>query len=364
MRKKIVRCLACVCLVAVLAAILVTVGKRRTGLQFVRDLGAGINIGNSLEAVGLLEKKPDASVEKYETYWDNPVITRELFEMIAARGFRTVRIPVNWGEHLDEKGNIKQEWMARVTEVVDWALEEDLYVILDMHHEKWLIPTEENEIQDTAQLCRIWRQIAENFSDRDEHLLFESMNEPRLEDSDEEWTSGTTEMQQVVNRLNAAFVETVRGAGGENKNRWLLIPAYCSQYRREALEALEIPQDDKIIVSVHAYVPYSFTLGDDEDAVWDADSAEDTARIDTIMEDFEELFLKNGIPVAITEFGCQEKDNESMRLAWVEYYTQAAEEKGIPCIWWDNGKDSAVMNREYLQWTEDALVSIMLKSYE
>lgn len=271
---------------------------------------------------------------------------------------------VSWGEHLDEEGNIKPEWMARVTQVVDWALEEDLYVILDMHHEKWLIPTEETEAQDEAQLCRIWGQIAENFKDRDEHLLFESMNEPRLEDSDEEWTSGTPEMQGVVNRLNASFVETVRGTGGENESRWLLVPAYCSQYRREALEALEIPKDDKIIVSVHAYVPYTFTLGDDEDAVWDVNSEDDTARIDVIMEDVEELFLKKRIPVVITEFGCQKKHDDAMRLAWTKYYTQKAAERGIPCIWWDDGKDTALMERDHLRWTEDELVSIMLESYE
>ena len=347
-----------VCLVAALA----TGGYYRLhrGLAFVQCLGPGINLGNSFDVTGAKKYRPEGTVTDYETFWGNPPTTRELFRMIYERGFRTVRIPVSWGEHLDNEGNIDAAWMARVTEVVDWALNEKLYVILDLHHEAWLIPTEEHEPHTTEILESLWRQIAENFKDRGEHLIFEGMNEPRLENSPEEWTSGTPELQQVVNRLNQTFVETVRAVGKENSTRFLMVPAYCSISEREALEALELPEDPRLIVAVHAYLPYHFIHDETGEVRWDVNDPEDTKKIDELMDNLDELFIKKRIPVVISEFGCHKKPTEEERLAWASYYVGSAAERGIPCLWWDNGKNSRVMDRSKLCWTEEALVDILV----
>lgn len=336
--------------------------KNREKIKTVWEMGAGINLGNSLDVIGLRERHPEAGVEEYEVYWGNPPITRQAVKSIAQRGFGTIRIPVSWGEHLDEENRIDPTFMARVTEITDWALEENLYVILDMHHEKWLIPTPEQEEMVTKKLSFVWQQIAVNFREYGDHLLFEGMNEPRLEGSETEWTGGTPELQQVVNRLNTVFVETVRNSGGENANRWLLIPAYGTSYETEALEALEVPKDDRIIVAVHAYVPYSFTLADEGSKKWDADHSEDTEQLDGIMNDLERLFLRKGIPVMITEFGCHEKEDETERMEWAVYYKKAADEKGIPCIWWDNGRDSKLVDRQSGEWQHEELVDILIEA--
>lgn len=357
MRKKIYVMLALLLLCTVTAA-----GAYNwycQGIRFVHGLGPGINLGNSLDVVRVREHKPEADITDYETFWGNPPIAKDMFDSIAQKGFRTVRIPVNWGEHLDERGKIEAEWMSRVREVVDWALDAGLYVILDTHHEAWLIPTADSEERTTEQLCSIWAQIAGQFKDYDEHLLFEGMNEPRLENSKEEWTAGTEEMQQIVNRLNQAFVSTVRETAGENKKRWLLVSAYCTSAKREALQALELPDDPHLIVSVHAYLPYQFTLADDGNDSWSEGNTADTEEIDELMEILEELFLDRKIPVVITEFGCQEKPEELQRMAWTAYYLKKAQEKGIPCLWWDNGKECGLFDRTSLIWKEE-LTEVLL----
>lgn len=332
--------------------------QRKAGMAFVRRLGAGINLGNSLDVYKLKTEKPDASPEEYETYWGNPPITGELLEEVKRAGFETVRLPVSWGEHMDEGGRVDEEWMRRVEEVVDAALDKGLYVILNTHHEKWLVPTKEKESQTEEILCVLWRQIAETFADRGEKLLFEGMNEPRVE-GEEEWTSGTGEYREVVNRLNRAFADVIRSSGGYNRKRWLLIPAYGSTRRETALSELKLPRDFRLIVSVHAYIPYAFTGGRAEDNRWDAGREEDTKEIDELMERLKRLFLKRDIPVVITEFGCHDKGNPDAVNAWAEYYTKRAAETGIPLIWWDNGGDTRLINREDYTWAQPELMEIL-----
>ena len=338
--------------------------RAEAGLRFVKNLGAGINLGNSLDVVGLMERGKNATIEEYALYWGNPPITRELMNEIAKKGFRTVRVPVSWAEHMDADGNVDPEWMTRVTQVVDWGLDAGLYVIIDLHHEKWLVPTTGEEERVTRIFCNLWEQIAVQFQDRGEKLIFEAMNEPRLEDSEEEWTAGTPEMQQVVNRMNRAFIDTVRNTGGENQSRWLIIPAYCSSSQTEALQALEIPEDEHIIVGVHAYLPYYFTLAEDGRELWSEENVEDTNEIDTLMKELEQLFVKKNIPVVITEFGCHAKPDEQQRYNWANYYLDAAGEIGVPCIWWDNGKDSQLIHREQFIWFHEELVNLLLDKQE
>lgn len=329
-------------------------------MRFVKQLGAGINLGNSLDVYNLRQYEPNADAEAFEIRWGNPPATEKLMETIRAGGFSTVRIPVSWGEHMDEEGNVDPAWMARVTQVVDYALGAGLYVILDIHHEPWLIPVQDKENEITRIFSSLWTQIAVNFSDRNDHLLFEAMNEPRLAESEIEWTSGSTELREVVNRLNAVFVKTVRETGGNNTKRWLLLPAYGTSARETALAALELPKDRRLIVAVHAYLPYRFTLDEEGTDQWSSLVYEDTKEIDQLMERLDRLFLKKNIPVVITEYGCRDRGNDETRLAWADYYTHAAGEKGIPLIWWDNGKGSRLIDRQSCIWTQPELSELLV----
>lgn len=330
-------------------------------LAAAREMGTGINIGNSLDVERVRQYIPNAGIEDFERFWGNPPITPQLIKAIRDKGFSTVRIPVSWGEHMGEDGTVDPEWMKRVEQVVSEALGEGLYVILDTHHESWLVPTPECEAESTWRLTNLWGQIAEHFANYGDRLLFEPLNEPRLKNSSLEWTAGTDEMRAVINRMYEAVVSRVRSCGGNNETRWLLLEAYGNSNMEEALRGLCLPDDPYLMVSVHAYLPYSFALAEGGTAAWDRNRPEDIREINELLNRIDTLFLQKGIPVVITEYGCNDRQNPEARKAWVSYWSEQAGKMGVPLIWWDNGKESQIIDRESLVWTQEGLVQAMME---
>lgn len=359
MRKyvKVILLLSCI----ILGLIVYRDYRRKAGIRYVESMASGINIGNTLDSTRIRHRKEGASVEYYESYWNNPLITRKLIAMIKEAGFATVRIPVSWDEHMDEEGKIDELWLDRVEEVVTYGIEEGLYVILDSHHESWLVPLPEMEEETQERLSVLWQQIAERFIDYPDQLLYEGMNEPRTIGSEGEWQGGTKEEREVVNRLNSTFVETVRHTGGNNSNRWLIVTTYGGNHSKEAIESLEIPEDNNIIVAVHPYIPYRFTQDEEGTSKWSKKNPEDREAIDELMEMLEEYYIKKDIPVIITEYGCIDKDNREDRLAWMKYYTESARSKKIGYVWWDNGKEYSIMDRENYSWRDPEFVKILTR---
>ena len=356
MRKKIILGFGGLAVVLGLAGAAFAYAERTRALRFAGQMGAGINLGNTLDSTGLREYRPDADDLEYETYWGNPRADAETFRAIKEAGFDTVRIPVTWEDHLDGAYHISDIWMARVQEVVDMALNADLYVILDLHHEEWLDLQTERAEEIEAEFVTVWEQIAACFQDYDEKLLFESMNEPRLRDSEVEWTSGTEELRDMVNDLNAAFVETVRASGGGNRKRYLLICPYAGNHETEAMQGLAVPDDGRLIVSVHMYTPYRFCQKEDGDTDWDtAETREQVARAFSVMNS---LFAERRVPVILTEFGCVDKGNTQQRLSWTGYYMEEAHRYGISCIWWDCGA-YALLDRETKTWKFPEIVEVL-----
>ncbi len=306
-----------------------------TAMEFVSGFSLGWNLGNTMDATGGNKQ----TVSSQETSWGNPVTTLELMTTLKENGFSIVRIPITWdaftGDGPDYK--ISDDFMNRVKEIVDYCYENDLYVIINMHHEEWYDPYVENEAAATEKLTVMWAQIADAFQDYDEHLIFECMNEPRLRNTASEWNGGTAEARAVINRINAAFVTTIREASGKNKTRFLMLPGYAASGEATVLNDIVLPDDDRLIVSVHAYTPYNFALNKSGTSTWDASSAADTRDIDNLMSRLNEKFISQGIPVIIGEFGAMNKDNDEDRAAWAAYYTGKAAQLGVPCIWWDNG---------------------------
>lgn len=307
--------------------------ERKEAFAFAEELGAGINIGNSLDAYGRGEHE---TIGEYETSWHNPEITPELLALIKESGFETVRIPVTWQEHLREDGSIEPEWLMRVKEVVDYAYAQELYVIIDVHHDEWLYPSYENLYQAQNMIELLWTQIAECFREYDEHLIFEGMNEPRCKGMDWEWGNGTPEAYLVINQWNQCFVDAVRKAGGYNEERYLLITAYRSGGQEDMLNALLIPDDEHIMLSAHSYSPYSFAQDEDGTTEWKEEEEESVKNINYDFRCMAEFSSKKHIPVVLTEFGAVDKENPEDRTAWCEYMVGKAKKAGIPYIWWDN----------------------------
>ena len=226
--------------------------------QIVENIKVGWNLGNSLDS-------HDTNSSDTETGWGNPKTTQQMIDTVKAAGFNAVRIPVTWGEHMAADGTIDAAWMSRVKEVVDYAYNDGLYVILNVHHddELWLVPTKDKLESDKATLTTIWKQICATFQDYDHRLIFEGMNETRVIGSAEEWTGGTQESYDVINQLFQAFVDTVRASGGSNTDRTVIVTDYAQSAEKNAIGGMIVPKDDHIIVSLHIYAPWNFCGPDD-----------------------------------------------------------------------------------------------------
>ena len=356
--------------------------------RFVKDMKTGWNLGNTLDAYsqGKMYGDDISSVE----IWGNPVTTKEMIDTLKNTGFRTVRIPVTWHNHVTDDGNgpvISEAWLDRVQEVVDYAYDNGMYVILNTHHDNTAnIEGEGGYYPDTAHaeesdryIRGIWTQVAERFKDYDEHLIFESLNEPRLAGTDYEWNfnAGVAECKDAagsINRLNQLFVDTVRATGGNNVERYLMMPGYDASLAGAITDLYQLPNDivsDKLIVSVHAYTPYNFALrpGSESEAT-DYFSWEDPKsvyEINDLMNSLYSKFVSKGIPVVIGEYGAVNRDNNTQdRVDYYAYYTAAARANGITCCVWDNGSFTdgeifGILRRRVNQWFFEETIEAMMK---
>ncbi|MCR5718573.1 MAG: cellulase family glycosylhydrolase [Oscillospiraceae bacterium] len=316
------------------------------------NLRIGWNLGNTLDSY---DKSAGKKVD--ETYWGNPIVTKELFDAVRAKGFNAVRIPVSWTNHLKDDNTIDPVWLNRVQNVVDSAMADDLYVILNMHHDDytWLEPLHAQEDAVTEKYVTIWKQIAEHFREYDTRLLFEGMNEPRVIGSANEWTGGTAEERDVINHLLAEFVKTVRESGGQNTLRTLVVTTHAASITDAAVNGLLLPKDDNLIVSIHNYSPWKFTTKDyPAEKIFD-DSGR--AELDRQFSMLHDKFISKGVPVIIGEFGAENKNNDSDRRAFYSYYVETAARYGIPCFIWDNGlKDSyGLIDRRTYNWFDGGI---------
>lgn len=327
----------------------------RSAQEIVSEIKVGWNLGNSLDSYNTGRAGTDT-----ETGWGNPKTTKEIIQNVKKAGFNAVRIPVTWAEHMDNT-TIQAAWMNRVQEVVDYAYNEGLFVILDMHHDDyiWFDPKDASYADDSARLKSIWQQIAARFADYGDRLIFEGMNEPRTVGSSMEWMGGTASERAVINRYAQDFVSTVRESGGKNAARTLIVTTYAASADTVALNDMGVPAGGNIILSVHYYAPWKFSDGS-EKTFTDSGKSE----IDEKFKELKRKFIDKRIPVIIDEFGCVNSAAESERSAYYEYYISHAKGQGIKCFVWDNGKmngDSSfgLFNRSKLTWNDTLLKAIM-----
>lgn len=335
-------------------------------MEFVKNIKIGWNLGNTLDCYG---SWISGDTPNYETAWGNPVTTEDMIKTVKKAGFNAVRIPTSWGEHTDQNNKVDEAWMKRVKEVVDYAIDNDMYVILNMHHENdWLKLTDKEKAAAQKRFKAIWEQICKTFKNYDEHLIFEAMNEPRTEGSAQEWNGGTKAERDIVNEYNQIFVDTVRASGGNNKTRYIMVTPYAASSSPSALKALKIPNDDRVIVSVHAYLPYNVALnaGSGDKELTDNYKRE----MDYFFKNLNDIFIKKGHAVIIGEFGTINKKNDAERIKIAKYYVSEAKKLGIPCFWWDNGgfgengpnESFGLFDRRNLKWKFNEIVKALIAS--
>lgn len=307
--------------------------KVYTGKELTSAMGVGWNLGNTLDA-------PDG-----ENSWGQPTTTKEMIDKIHELGFNTIRIPTSWGKHNSGAPDysIDKDWMDRVQTIVDWAIDNDMFVILNSHHDNdYYYPSKEHSDQSVEYITAIWTQVAERFKDYDQHLIFESMNEPRLSGTANEWwfdsnNAACLEAAEVINKCNQACVDIVRACGGGNTDRFIMVTPYSASLGCATSEQFELPDDpsNKLLISVHSYNPYNLALNGD--MAYKTFGDNEKREIDNLMNALYENFIKNDIYVVIGETGCTNKGNMLSRKEWAEYSVAAGIEKNIPSVFWDNG---------------------------
>ena len=308
-----------------------------------KNVVMGWNLGNSLEAEGT------------ETSWGNPATTADMIKAIKGEGFNAVRIPVRWGQHCDMSTmTIDEKWLSRVKEIVDWCLAEDMYVIINTHHDLWLehYPTNAKKTELNEKLGKLWTNIATAFADYDGRLAFAGLNEVNAEGN---WgLTPTQENYDVTNSFNQTFVDAVRATGGNNALRNLIVQSYrCNPTM--GLTNLVVPTDptpNRLSVEFHYYDPYSYCSGAAGSYnYWGiAFSDKGTVTPDGNEKSLANFFLtirekwwEQGLGVVIGEYGCSchyTTADKATQEANMQYYMKClvseARKNGFAAFVWDN----------------------------
>ena len=330
-----------------------TAMREITTMELVKDMGIGINLGNTLEACGDWIADVDRqwgdgvlSPQDYETAWGSPVITQQMIQGMADEGFGVVRVPVAWSNLIGEGYKISPEYDARVHEIVDWIIGANMYCIINIHWDGgWVNSFPDNKDECMRRYETMWTQIADSFKDYSDYLMFESQNEELgWEKVWNPWggTEGKAESYALVNEINQKFVDVIRSSGGNNPKRHLLISGYNTGFDRTCDPLFKMPDDpaERMAVSVHYYSPPGFAILEDEDAEWAKARStwgtdEDFRELNSNMDMMKISYIDKGIPVIIGEYGCPTKGKEpdSVRLFLTSVCKAAYERQLCPVLW-------------------------------
>lgn len=337
-------------------------GMSSTAVQLAANIRLGWNLGNTLEAIG------------GETAWGNPQATQALIDKVKQSGFNAVRIPVSWNQYANAStAQIQAQWLDRVKQVVQYCINNDLYVILNIHWDGgWLdehINTRDQAAVNAKQKA-FWEQIATKMRDFDEHLMFASANEP---------PAGDATQMNVLLSYHQTFINAVRSTGGKNTYRVLVIQGPSTDIDKTNTLMNTLPTDptpNRMMAEVHYYGPWQFA-GLTQDATWGTmfyywgngyHSTTDLSRNatwgeeDYVIAEFQKMktkFVDKGIPVVLGEYGAIRRTTAltgaaltlhlASRAYWDKYITQQARAHGLLPFYWDEGSLTnhgfGIMNR-------------------
>lgn len=358
-----------------------------TAWEMVANLKLGYNLGNTLESnheptLSWFNPSGPGDWQTYETCWGQPITTQAIIDDIVSKGFNIIRVPVTWFPHMDEEGNINEDWMNRVEEVVNYVLNTGSYCILNVHHDTgergegrtdkhaWLIADMDKYEENTILFQKIWQQICERFRDYDGKLIFESFNE--ILDKNYSWTpptSITAPEYEAINRLQQDFVNVVRASGGNNLYRNLALTTYAATGNKDVpVEAFEAPQDQvngHLYLSIHSYDPYNFvhdnsgvnadgTTYDYNIKVFDDDCK---AVIDGVFARCHKRATECGMPFIFGEFGSGDtKKALAERVKYANYMNQKFKEYNMTGLSW-----MGFFNRNTGVWSETEVLDALMK---
>lgn len=309
--------------------------------RIIQEMGAGWNLGNTLDG--------HTGLTPAETAWQPSVTTRETIKTVHDMGFNTVRVPVTWGNMINGDYSVRESWMNRVQDVVDYCIEQDMYVILNMHHDGaeamyWFnLKLEGAELDKVWEKFRgLWKTIAERFKNYDEHLIFESMNEIQGGKWDQE--EAGTQFGVNINKANQIFVDTVRSTGSNNSRRWLSIPPWGTRIavaNNAEKYGFQMPKDTlenpRLMLAVHDYAPVNKCLNGTDREDNDITLSDVVNSYENNFKELNENYVTKGIPVVLAEYGAVDKDNTPQRELYCEGVNVLAKKYQIVGVYWDDG---------------------------
>ena len=341
----------------------------KTAMDIAALMYPGWNLGNTMEAGNAANNWKNAGIGS-ETFWQSAKTTQQLIDLVKASGFKSVRIPCSWvmGHITDaEACTIDADWLARVHEVVDYCIKNDLYVIINQHWDGGWIEhdglTAATDVDATkAKLTKIWTQIANSFKNYDERLIFAGMNEPGVGAGDANALLGTADLANRIAEYEQTFIEAVRATGGNNAKRVLVVQGpntnIDNTVAHNYMAKLHDSATDRLMIEVHFYDPYQFTdMSEDKDwgkyyLYWgknnqggDADRTADAKYnedyVEAQMKKMKTNFFDKGYPVLIGEFGANQRlviGKDAVHDASVkDYYkavvTSAINNGCVPMAW-------------------------------
>ena len=344
----------------------------KTAMEVAQLMFPGWNLGNTLEGGDSNKNWTNAGIDT-ETSWQSTKTTQAVIDAVKAAGFKSVRIPCAWVMgHITDKDNctIDPAWMNRVKEVVDYCINDGLYVIINQHWDGgWLEHNGFTASTDVAatkeQLRKIWTQIANNFQGYDEHLLFAGLNEPGV-GSGEGTILGVAEMSARIAEYEQVFIDAVRATGSNNAKRILIVQGpntnidnfVANNYMSKITDSAA----DRLMVEVHFYDPYQFT-GMSEDQSWGkywlywgknnttgeaartADAKYNEDYVEAQMKKMKTNFFDKGYPVLIGEYGANQRKaigsdavhDNSVKDYYKAVVTSAINKGCVPMAWDTNG---------------------------
>ncbi|MBR5966437.1 MAG: glycoside hydrolase family 5 protein [Treponema sp.] len=374
-----------------------------SALEIAKKMECGWNLGNTLDYPFCDGNYPCNYGLSAETAWGEVLTSEQIIKTGIQNGYKTIRIPVTWFNHLvDTNYTIDPQWMARVKQIVNWAIDAGYYVILDEHHsvheEKISKPLQRfagyiirsgDETESKKFLEAIWKQIAAAFNNEyDERLIFETLNEPRNIGHQHEWSPDPNSCDECkanvkfLKDCNQLILNVIRASGGNNANRCVIIPALCSGLQPALDLGLEmLPTDSasgKLMVTVHIYPLDGGNTGHY------SHHFNDTTKksIKSEMEQLNQKFVSQGIPVVVGEYGANRKAYDWQtdqpiadyvvtyqdRLECFSYLASLAGKYSIPILNWDAdnkwGTGSNTINRKTCSLVEPECVASIIKSWQ
>lgn len=335
-----------------------------TSQEIVSSMTIGWNLGDTLDSCqadrdgdGVINEHVSDGKEPDETLWGNPMATQELFNALYDSGVNAVRIPVTWRDHIDAEGNISEEWLDRVQEVVDYAYDLEMYVIINVHHDgggdpqfgAWICNAADDHNAVLARYKNLWSQIAERFKDYDEHLIFESMNEVGFD------SLSSQKAYDTLNSLNQEFVDLIRSSEGKNPARHLLIAGYWTDIQKTCSALYKMPEDpaNSCIASVHYYTPWDFCTTNIKNT-WGTDAEQ--KEMERLIGMMKTNFTDKGIPVIVGEYAASGNDFNSC-VFFCEKLVKLCHDYGIATFLWDNGNGQ--FDRSTNSWRSEQMHSAL-----